>query len=129
MILADGAVVEIVPPRPPVLTMPPPSPSVAAVVPLPGSPGRPGDPGQPGPPGAPGPPGPAGPSFVGTYTHSQTVLASVWEFANPLGRDVTACRIVYPSGETVIADWQTSLDGLTVQVDHKHPATGRAIIS
>ena len=67
-----------------------------------------------------------------TYTHTQLELSALWVFANPLGRPITSCRVIYPTtpqGETVQTRWDTTADGLTVTVDNKYPATGRAIIS
>jgi hypothetical protein len=66
------------------------------------------------------------------YTHVQTELETLWVFQNPLGRNITSCRVIYPTtpeGETVWTLWDTSADGKTVTVDNKYPATGRAIIS
>lgn len=83
----------------------------------------------------PGPPGKDAEAVLeGAFNHEhvQTELATVWTFVNPLGRQITSCRVIYPTtaaGENVIADWNTSADGRTVTIDHKHPATGRAIIS
>lgn len=66
------------------------------------------------------------------YTHVQSVLERLWVFENPLGRQITSCRVIYPTtpdGENVLTAWNTSADGKTVTVDNKNPATGRAIIS
>lgn len=66
------------------------------------------------------------------YTHTQNELAHVWTIPNPLQRQITTCRVIYPTtpeGENVYTNWYTSADNQFVYVDHKHPATGKAIIS
>lgn len=81
----------------------------------------------------PGPPGKDAEVVIEgefNYTHEQQVLAKEWVFENPLGRQITSCRVIYPTtteGETVFAQWDTV--GTTVIVKHGAPATGKAIIS
>lgn len=83
----------------------------------------------------PGPPGKDAEVVIEAefnYTHVQTELETLWVFVNPLGRNITSCRVIYPTtpeGETVMTRWDTSADGRMVTIDNKRPATGRAIIS
>lgn len=116
--VGDGTQIVVEPPqRPAVKAVDRPRYRPTAVVPVPGPPGRDAEVVLEG-------------EF--NHTHEQTVLAQVWTFPNPLGRQITSCRVIYPTtpdGENVIADWNTTADGRTVVIDHKHPATGRAIIS
>ncbi|QKY79980.1 hypothetical protein PQD13_gp68 [Gordonia phage Clawz] len=80
----------------------------------------------------PGPPGKDAEVVIEgefNYTHEQQTPAKVWTFQNPLGRQITSCRVIYPTttdGETVFAQWDTV--GTTVIVQHGAPATGKAII-
>lgn len=116
--LGDGHhVVTGLPRHPAVTTATLPDPAPLVAVPVPGPPGKDAEIVLEG-------------AF--NHTHIQTELATVWTIDNPLGRQITSCRVIYPTtpaGENVMADWNTSADGRTVTVDHKHPATGRAIIS
>ncbi len=80
----------------------------------------------------PGPPGKDAEVVIEgefNYTYEQQTPAKIWTFQNPLGRQITSCRVVYPTtteGETVLTRWNT--DGTTVIIEHGAPATGKAII-
>lgn len=103
------------PERPTVKAVCPPAPSKQVVVPVPGPAGKDAEVVLEG-------------EF--SYTHNQLTPAAIWTFQNPLGRPITAVRVIYPTtpqGETVWTRWDT--DGTTVIIDNKYPATGRAIIS
>lgn len=121
----EGTVVVETPPPPPVAVVEQPplphivdgSPLTEIAVPVPGPPGK-----------------DASVVIEGQFnhTHVQTELDNIWTIPNTLGRQITTCRVIYPTtpeGENVYTNWYTSADNQFVYVDHKHPATGKAIIS